>query len=251
MDRSIQSEGIPLAAHLARPTDNVNAVARGMVLCHGFPTGPRGTANSAQTYPELADRLAADTGWTVLSFDFRGTGGSEGDFSLAGWVQDLHAVIGHLLANEPLTGIWVAGSGTGGAVALCEAADDQRVLGLVTLAAPADFTMWAADPDRLLDQARRIGAIRDPRFPVDVESWSRELADHRPLHAAARIAPRPLLVVHGSKDQSVDVQDARAIADAAQESVELRILNEADHRLRHDPRAVALIMGWMERQGLD
>jgi len=38
------------------------------------------------------------------------------------------------------------------------------------------------------------------------------------------------------------------LADAAGDAVELRVLSDAGHRLRHDPRAVALILGWMERQ---
>ena len=49
--------------------------------------GPGGAATSGQTYPELAERLAADTGWVVLAFNFRGTGASEGNFSLAGWLD--------------------------------------------------------------------------------------------------------------------------------------------------------------------
>jgi putative redox protein len=44
------------------------------------------------------------------------------------------------------------------------------------------------------------------------------------------------------------LQDARVLADAAVDAVELRVLGEAGHRLRHDPRAVALVIGWMERQ---
>ena len=31
---------------------------------------------------------------------------------------------------------------------------------------------------------------------------------------------------------------------------ELRLVNGAGHRLRHDPRAVAVLLGWLERQTL-
>jgi putative redox protein len=31
-------------------------------------------------------------------------------------------------------------------------------------------------------------------------------------------------------------------------SAELRVLDGAGHRLRHDPRAVALLLGWLDRQ---
>ena len=78
----IESGGLRLSGYLVRPESY--APVPGLVLCHGFPAGPGGAATSGQTYPQLADRLSADTGWAVLTFNFRGTGASEGDFSLAG-----------------------------------------------------------------------------------------------------------------------------------------------------------------------
>jgi hypothetical protein len=45
----------------------------------------------------------------------------------------------------------------------------------------------------------------------------------------------------------VPALDARALADC-HGSAELRIIQGAGHRLRHDPRAVAVLLGWMERQ---
>ena len=37
--------------------------------------------------------------------------------------------------------------------------------------------------------------------------------------------------------------------DAAEGVAELRVIPTAGHRLRHDPRAVALLMGWLQRHG--
>jgi len=31
-------------------------------------------------------------------------------------------------------------------------------------------------------------------------------------------------------------------------SAELRVITGAGHRLRHDPRAVAVLLGWLDRQ---
>ncbi len=247
MGGDIESSGLRLSCTLSRPPAP-GAGTAGLVLCHGFPAGPGGAATSAQTYPELAQRLSADTGWTVLTFNFRGTGGSEGDFSLGGWLDDLRAAIDHLLAVDGVSGAWLAGSSTGGALAICSAAEDDRVRGVATLAAPADFAGWARDPEGFLAHARQVGVIRDPAFPADFESWARELAEIRPVAAIGKVPPRPVLIIHGAEDEVVPLQDARILADAAQDEVELRVLGEAGHRLRHDPRAVALLMGWMERQ---
>jgi putative redox protein len=66
--------------------------------------------------------------------------------------------------------------------------------------------------------------------------------------AAAKLAPRPLLVCVGTADAVVRVDDARALVAAAGAAGELRIVGGAGHELRHDPRAVASLLGWLDRQ---
>lgn len=218
-----------------------------MVLCHGFPRGPLGGAESGHSYPQLADRLSSATGWAVLAFNFRGTGESEGDFSLAGWMDDLRSSIEYVSQLPGVDGYWLGGFDLGGALALCAAGEHETVAGAASFGAPADFEDWAADPASLLDRCRRLGLVRTPGFPADPKAWARELAELRPLALIGKIPPRPVLVVHGADDDEVSVMDARALADAADGRVELRMLPGAGHRLRHDPRAVAVLLGWMAR----
>jgi uncharacterized protein len=244
----IESEGLSLYAHVARPVQGDRLPIRpGLVLCHGFPANPRNPGSSSQTYPELAERLATDAGWTVITFNFRGAGDSPGNFSLAGWLVDLRAAVDHLLEKEQVDAVWLAGASTGGSLAICAAAEDERVRGVAALSARPDFDDWAAHPDRFLQHARELGVIRDPRFPSDVDEWIRQLKEVRPVIGASKLAPRPLLLVQGSDDGVVPALDARALADC-HGSAELRIINGAGHRLRHDPRAIAVLLGWMERQ---
>src|SRR5437588_8010211 len=110
MDSSFESGGLRLAAHLAQPARASSGPRPALVLCHGFPAGPGGAATSAQTYPQLADRLAGDTGWTVLVFSFRGAGTSQGQFSLGGWLSDVRAAVDLAATDDAVTGIWLAGS---------------------------------------------------------------------------------------------------------------------------------------------
>jgi len=49
------------------------------------------------------------------------------------------------------------------------------------------------------------------------------------------------------EDQSVPSFDARVVGDA-HGSAELRIVPGAGHDLRHDPRAVAILLGWLDRE---
>jgi putative redox protein len=104
------------------------------------------------------------------------------------------------------------------------------------------------DPRRFLAEARQVGVIKRADFPPDFEAWAREFREIRPLSLIGKIAPRSLLIVHGANDERVPMLDARALADAAEGGVELRILAAAGHQLRHDPRAIAILLGWLDRQ---
>ena len=98
---------------------------------------------------------------------------------------------------------------------------------------------------------------RDDRFSVFLSQLfsgitfdppqSRQLREIKPVDDASALAARPLLILHGSDDESVPSFDARVVADA-HGSAELRIISGAAHDLRHDPRAVAILLGWLDRQ---
>ncbi|MGH9021621.1 MAG: alpha/beta hydrolase [Acidimicrobiia bacterium] len=246
MHEGFDSSGLRLACHLARPAGF--AKVPGLVLCHGFPRGPRGSVGAASTYSELAERLAREAGWAVLAFNFRGTGASEGDFSPDGWLADQRRAVDVLEERSDVTGVFLAGSSAGGALGVCLAAEDPRVRGVVTLAAPATFSAWAANPLALAEMAKRAGVLRSPGYPPDPVVWAEPLLRIEPLPAAAKLAPRPLLVIHGDADEVVPVGDARSYAAAGGVSAELRVVPGAGHRLRHDPRAIALLIGWLTRQ---
>lgn len=252
MEIELESGGLRLRGHLALPPPSAGgpgSIRHGLVLCHGFPPGPRAAGTAGQTYPQLADRVAADALWAVLTFNFRGAGTSEGDFSMGGWLADVRAAIDYLGEQPGVDGVWLAGFGTGGSLALCAAGEDERVRGVAAFGAPADFSDWAADPRRFLEHAREVGVVRSRDFPADFDSWARELREIRPLNLIGKVPPRPVLLVHGTEDDVVPLVDARALADAGGD-VELRVVTGGGHRLRHDPRAIAVLLGWLDRRQL-
>ena len=246
LETTISSDGISLSAHRATPAHGGPAPA--VAICHGFPTGPRGAAASAATYPELADRIARECGWHALSFNCRGTGGSGGDFSVAGWLADIRAAVSYLEEIPDAQGVWLVGIAEGGTLAVLATAADARIRGCAALAAPNTFKEWGRDPARLLEFARRVGMVRTPGFPASVQAWGRGVAGVDALAVAPRIAPRPLFVVIGTADSVVPIDGARDLAEAAGAAGELRMVGGAGHELRHDPRATASLMGWLDRQ---
>lgn len=247
MEGRFQSGSLTLRCHIARPA--AAGACPAVIMCHGFPTGPLDARQSATTFPQLMDRMAHELGWAAMTFTFRGCGDSDGDFSLQGWIEDLRAGVDHVAEEVAPTGIWLVGTNTGASLAACVAADDPRIDGLALLGPRADFDDWAAHPRRFLEHAREIGAVRRAGFPPAFDEWSREFRRFRPVDAARRFAPRPMLVMHGEDDESVPVADSRVIAEA-HGAAELRVIPGAGHRLRHDPRAVAILLGWLGRQHL-
>ena len=245
MDYRFESAGLVLSGHLAEPPAGPAQVP-GLVLCHGFPVRGRESPASGQSFPELADRIATEMGWLVLTMNFRGCGHAEGDFSMRGWLDDIGAAVTHL-RDLGVADVWLAGYGTGGAMCLCAAARDSSIRGVAAMAAPADFDDWARNPRRLLQHARQVGVIRHEWFPRSFEEWADEFRAHTAVAAATDVAPRPLLVLHGDTDDLVPSFDARVIADAHGDA-ELRIISGGGHELRHDPRAVAVLLGWLARQ---
>jgi len=244
---SVEVAGLRLAAHVARPIGGPRTGLPGVVLVPGYPSGPDRGASAPTTHPALADRIAHEMGWVALALNPRGTAGSQGNFSLEGWFDDVLAAAEHLNRHERANGVWLAGFGTGGAISICAGARDLRVRGVAALGAPADFDDWARHPKRLVEHSRLVGIIREADYPASIDEWATGLRRLRAAEHAGELAPRALLLVHGSGDQLVPEADARAIADA-HGTADLRVIRGAGHNLRQDPRAMAVLLGWLDRQ---
>lgn len=246
MSYQFSSDGHQLVGRLARPERIPIDGVPGLVICHGFPGQATNRLDAGRSYYELAERVAMDVGWVSLAFTYRGCGESEGNFSLAGWLADIVHAAQHLGSLDDVNSVYLAGFGTGGALAIVAAAEHEEIRGVAAVSPPADFDDWHSDPEGLIAYARSVEAISDPDFPTDVDAWQRELAEIKPVEAAARMADRPFLLLHGADDEVIPVFDARVLADA-HGAADLRVINGASHRLRFDPRAVAVFIGWLSR----
>lgn len=235
-----------LDCHLARPAVAAGTARPGVLLLHGFPSGAVWAEHIGADLPELANRIADELGWVALAIRFRGCGTSTGDFSLGGWMDDVRTGVRALREQADTTRVWVCGFGTGGSVGLEAVADDENVAGVAMVGSPADFDDWVTNHERLLAHAHQVGAIKTETFPEDLAGWRDQLGLVKAAHAAERLAPRPLFLLHGGDDDVVPQVDARLVAEA-HGSAELRVVSGAGHLLRHDPRAMAVLLGWFTR----
>jgi len=202
---------------------------------------------SDRGYPLLAERICHE-GFAVFIFNFRGTGASGGNLDILGWTRDLKAVIEYLwtLPEVDRSHLSLLGFSGGAAVSVYVAAQDNRVSPIVTCACPAEFTLFSETPGSLIDHFRSIGAIRDRDFPHSAEEWFSGFRLVRPIEYVARIAPRPILLVHGSKDETVEVSHAQRLYDRAGEPKQIIIVDGAEHRLRQNDKAMAIVLDWLK-----
>lgn len=227
-----------------------------LILCHGVPRAkpiPEEEKKKEEEdggYAALAERCLTE-GFPCFHFNFRGTGESGGNFDVLGWTRDLAAVLDYWEERDHYKkGFYLWGFSVGGAVSCCVAAVDSRVKALVMAASPARFktiiTPW--DLERRLDGFRKTGIIRDPSFPPDPGKWLKDTYSVNPLEYIAKVAPRPLLIIHGTEDEVIPVAHAEALYKQAGDSAEFLLLNNAGHQLRREPEAVTQCLEWFKKQ---
>ncbi len=244
----LDSGGINLRGSVVLPAHDGNWPL--VVLCHGIPSGSPTPGDPG--YGALAGRCA-ESGSAACCFNFRGTGLSEGDFSLGGWVADLEALMeearrarGAFEGCDP-SRIALMGFSGGGAVSMIHAARRKGLAGVASLSSPADFSrlMTREGISDFIARARVIGIIRDPAFPPSEEAYYREMLAHSPVDSVGRIAPVPLLIVHGDEDDMVPVEEARRLFEAATEPKEFLVVKGGGHKLRLNPEAMDKTVAWV------
>jgi fermentation-respiration switch protein FrsA (DUF1100 family) len=219
-----------------------------VIILHGIPRSK--PVPGDVSYRDMA-RLFAGRGFLSVIFNFRGTGESGGDISMAGWVKDLHAVLGFTRSLERADPERIAllGFSAGGAVAIRVAAEDRGVAAVAAVSTPAEFTFlqrtmpgpeWVA-------LFREIGLIRSPGFPPLIEEWEAEFDEIAPLRWVGLLYQRPLLIMHGDQDEVIPLGHARELYAIAREPRDLIIIPGGQHRLRVDPRAVSAALEWLSR----
>jgi len=242
---TLEVDGLNIVGQLYLPAGR--APYSTVCVCHGIPAKIPDLHDRG--YAALAEQICRH-GFAVLIFNFRGTGDSGGNLDILGWTRDLKAVIDYLCALPEVdkSRLSLLGFSGGAAVSIYVASQDNRVSSIVACACPAEFTFFTKvdEPQSVIDHFRSIGAIRDNDFPHSAQEWLGGFKLVSPINYVAGISPRPLLLVHGSRDETVEVSDAHKLYARAGEPKQLVIVDGAQHRLRQNDRAMAIVLDWLK-----
>ena len=198
-----------------------------VVLAHGHAASKAGMLGHAG-YLHRA-------GYSVLLFDFRASGESEGDTSTLGYHewQDLVGAVEYLRGRPEVdparTGLLGASMGAAAAIMLGE---ESRAYAAIV----ADSSF--ASGDSLVGRFDRW--FRLPTWPFSaLVPWAIERhvgltpGQVAPVQRVARIAPTPLFIIHGAGDSGIPVGDAQALYAAAGEPKRLWLIEGGAHADGH------------------
>jgi putative redox protein len=239
------SQDATLAARMERPPGQPKAT---IIFAHCF-TCSKDVYAASRIARELAGR-----GFQVLRFDFTGLGASEGEFANTNFssnVQDLLAAADYLRSQGHAPEILI-GHSLGGAAVLAAAGNIPEVRAVATIGAPADAAHVVHNFSAHVDEIRENGEAEVTLAGRKFNIRKQFLDDLEAASFQDRIANmrKALLVFHAPTDQTVGIENAAAIFQAAKHPKSFVSLDGADHLLsrRSDAVYVAEVLSaWATR----
>ncbi len=222
-----------LAARLSLPPDG-RPVAYAL-FAHCF------TCNRNLNAVRRISQEMSDHGLAVLQFDFTGLGDSEGDFSDTGFssnVEDLAAAARYLATHHDAPQVLI-GHSLGGAAVLKAAGSIPSCKAVVTIGAPADPKHVAnliADARETIEHTGQATVTLAGRSFLIRKQFLDDLEETR-MEETIRGLRRALLVCHSPVDQTVGIENAARIFQAALHPKSFLSLDKADHLLTSEADA--------------
>jgi fermentation-respiration switch protein FrsA (DUF1100 family) len=200
---------------------------RAIIFIHGIH------GNRWDTFHHIDELIARHVraGYDVLTFDMRAHGESGGDRFTLGWKEryDVRGAVDFVMQRgipPGRIGLWAQSLGS--ASALLAAPDLPEIAAVVTDSAFADARLLIDNELQLrtgLPQVFSPGItlVGGPLYGIDLDAIP-------PEKAVARIAPRPILFIHGDADTRIPVEHSRRLLAAAQNpAAELWVVPGANH----------------------
>ncbi len=209
------------------------------VLLHGCP----GLEKNLDLAVTLRDR-----GWNSLLFHYRGCWGSAGRYDLRTIPRDVLAAVGYLTGCPRVDPgrIAVAGHSMGGWAAIVTAVAEPRLRAVAVYGAAARLGAGLTlSPDQIENEFTRFLATTPGEFAAQRDEVAERMDA---VEAAAALSPRPLLVVHGTADRWVPVEQARELRARAGPGCRYVEVDGANHAFSwHRAMLCHLIAGWLDK----
>lgn len=197
--------------------------ATAIVLAHGFMA-----YRTKRPWRVLAERLAAR--FTVFTFDLRGHGQSSGSCSGGdAEMHDVHAVVEHARA-QGFTKVVSVGGSLGGIAVIRSAATYKDVDALVAISTPA---LWGVSDSVAVRRMMWVFMSPFGRALARTVMGTRIHMDwgdpEPPAEMIGRVAPIPVLIVHGADDHFFPPADAELLLERAGEPKRLLLKQRFGH----------------------
>lgn len=254
----VQVSGGNLQGSLLIPQSN-HPVPVVLMIAGSGPTDRNGNGPSSRN--DALKRLAqalAQRGIASLRYDKRGVAKSldvapeESQLNVPDFVEDVRSW-SQLLANDSRLGPQVILGHSEGALIGSLAAPTTKAVGLITLAGsgrpiqdvlleqlatrqPASLFQRSQSIIEALSEGQRVNAIPpalDVLFRPSVQPYLISLFQYDPARALQRV-PLPVLIIQGTADIQVNLQDAQRLK-AAKPEAHVRIIEGMNHVLRIAP----------------
>jgi pimeloyl-ACP methyl ester carboxylesterase len=277
---TFKADGLTLAGVVQVP-DGVRAGERrpAFMVLHGFGSN----MNAGNVLKPCA--LLNELGYATLRFDMPGCGESEGEKGRLICLEQVGAVGQALsmLAQHPQVDpgrIAVLGSSFGAAVAVYAGGVDARIAAVVSASGwghgerkfrgqhptPEAFARFTAMLEEGKRHRERTGqSLMVPRYdivpipehmrahvvPGSIQMFPAETAqsmyDFRAEEVVARIAPRPLLLLHSASDSVTPVEQSIGLFRHAGQPTELHLFADTDHFMfaESNTRVRRIVQDWL------
>jgi dipeptidyl aminopeptidase/acylaminoacyl peptidase len=225
-----KSEGKRISGILHLP-EKINPSC--VIASHGLLS-----SKDSEKYIALGEQISRE-GISMLRFDFRGIGESEGgeeDNMVSKKIADLSAAIDFIRSYPGLENrIGLIGSSLGGFLSLIKASEDKEIRTIV---------IWAT-PLHLDDLGTKK---QEEDYPLPPEAFFEDLPKHRLVPLLHKVSN--CLVIHGEEDKLVPLDQALGIFYNLSVPKEIHVIGGADHRLTdpaHRQRAIQLTVDWFKK----
>ena len=240
-------DGIRLNAKLDMPAQEKTRCPL-VVVIHGF------TGHMEERHIVAVSEMLNSIGCATLRVDMYGHGRSEGSFrnhTLYKWLTNAMTVIDYARKLDFVTDLYLCGHSQGGLTVMLAAALKRDVIRGIIPMSPATMIPEGARNGRML------GMCFDPeRIPEEIPVKDTLTLDGNYIRVAQTIHVEeaiarfhgPVLLVHGSGDESVPLSCSTRAKDAYA-NAELAVIPGDTHCYdRHLELAVAAVEQWMRKQ---